>query len=88
VARDWALDADTATPATGEAAAEARALHRALAALSPEHRTVLALFYLEEMPVAELAIALDIPPGTVKTRLMHARTKLRALLEGSENGQV
>jgi DNA-directed RNA polymerase specialized sigma24 family protein len=38
--------------------------------------------------VAEVAIALDIAPGAVKTRPMHARTQLRALLEGDGNGQV
>ena len=38
--------------------------------------------------VAEVAIALDIPPGAVKTRPKHARTQLRVLLEGDGNGQV
>jgi RNA polymerase sigma-70 factor (ECF subfamily) len=36
------------------------------------------------MSVAEVAVALDVPAGTVKTRLMHARRKLRAALEGEE----
>jgi RNA polymerase sigma-70 factor (ECF subfamily) len=88
VAKDWAAGQQASSPAAGEAGAEARILHAALAALSPGHRTVLALFYLEEMRVAEVAVALDIPPGTVKTRLLHARGKLRALLEGPDNGQV
>ncbi|MDP1668578.1 RNA polymerase sigma factor [Phaeovulum sp.] len=88
LAQDWAAVAETESPAAGEAGAEAAVLHRALAVLSPEHRAVLALFYLEEMRVAEVAIALDIPPGTVKTRLMHARGKLRAYLEGDHDGQV
>jgi RNA polymerase sigma-70 factor (ECF subfamily) len=88
LAQDWAAVAETEAPAAGEAGAEAAVLHRALAVLSPEHRAVLALFYLEEMRVAEVAIALDIPPGTVKTRLMHARGKLRAYLEGDHDGQV
>jgi DNA-directed RNA polymerase specialized sigma24 family protein len=42
------------------------------------------LFYLEDMSVAEVAVALAVPAGTVKTRLMHARRKLRAALEGDE----
>jgi RNA polymerase sigma-70 factor (ECF subfamily) len=45
-------------------------------------RVALALFYIEELSVAEIAIATDVPPGTVKTRLMHARRKIRAILEG------
>ena len=47
-------------------------------------RAAIALFYLEDMSVAEMAVALDVPAGTVKTRLMHARRKLRAALEGDE----
>ena len=36
------------------------------------------------MSVAEVAVALDVPAGTVKTRLMHARRKLRETLQGEE----
>jgi RNA polymerase sigma factor (sigma-70 family) len=53
-----------------------------LATLPGAQRAALALFYIEELSVAEIAIATDVPPGTVKTRLMHARRKVRALLEG------
>jgi RNA polymerase sigma-70 factor (ECF subfamily) len=37
------------------------------------------------MSIAEVAVALDVPAGTVKTRLMHARRTLRAVLEGDED---
>lgn len=56
----------------------------AIASLPPDQKSAIALFYLEEMSVAEVAVALDVPAGTVKTRLMHARRKLRAALEGEE----
>ena len=59
-------------------------LRRAIAALPPEQKSAIALFYLEDMSVAEVAVALNVPAGTVKTRLMHARRKLRAALEGDE----
>jgi RNA polymerase sigma-70 factor (ECF subfamily) len=52
--------------------------------LPPEHQAAIALFYLEDMSVAEVAVALDVPAGTVKTRLMHARRKLRDVFEGDE----
>jgi len=58
----------------------------ALAGLPAPQRATLALFYLEGMTVAEIAVALDVPPGTVKTRLMHARTKLRTQLDGESRG--
>lgn len=59
----------------------------AMAALPPAQRAALSLFHLEALSVAEIAIALDVPPGTVKTRLMHARRKLRAVLEGLGDDQ-
>lgn len=68
-------------PEEGDVPAMAR-LRAALAALPPEQRAAVGLFYLEDLGVAEVAIALNVPAGTVKTRLMHARRKLRAVLEG------
>jgi RNA polymerase sigma-70 factor (ECF subfamily) len=61
---------------------DVRALRAAVRALPPEQRAAVALYHYEELSVAETAVALDVPAGTVKTRLMHARRKLRALLEG------
>ena len=61
-------------------------LRKALAKLPEGHRAAIGLFYLEEMSVAEVAVALEIPMGTVKTRLMHARKKLRMTIEGDDNG--
>lgn len=63
-----------------------RIVRKALEKLPEEHRAAIGLFYLEEMSVAEVAVALEIPVGTVKTRLMHARKKLRAALEGDDHG--
>ena len=66
------------------AEADMQRLRLAMAGLPPEQKSAIALFYLEEMSVAEVAVALDVPMGTVKTRLMHARRKLRAALEGED----
>lgn len=63
---------------------DADRLRGAIRGLPPEQRAAIALFYFEDMSVAEVAVALDVPAGTVKTRLMHARRKLRAALEGEE----
>jgi RNA polymerase sigma-70 factor (ECF subfamily) len=69
---------------SGEFAAELAIAMEAIAALPAAQRTALALFYIEDLSVAEIAVATDVPPGTVKTRLMHARRKLRAKLEGED----
>lgn len=62
--------------------AELDIVRRAMAELPAEQRAALGLFYLEGLRIAEIAVALNVAPGTVKTRLMHARNKLRARLEG------
>jgi RNA polymerase sigma factor (sigma-70 family) len=70
-----------------EAHADRTPLTKAMASLPPEQSAAIALFYLEDFSIAEIAAALNIPVGTVKTRLMHARRKLRDALEGgTENG--
>jgi RNA polymerase sigma factor (sigma-70 family) len=56
----------------------------AIASLPADQRAAVALFYLEDMSVAEIAVALDAPAGTIKTRLMHARDRLRAILSLKE----
>lgn len=70
-------------PEAGSMAADAHAVRQAIKALPPAHAAAISLFYLEDMSVAEVAIALDVPPGTIKTRLMHARAKLNKALKGN-----
>lgn len=67
-----------------EAQADAVPLNQAMAALPPGQRAAIGLHYSEGFSVAEIAAALSVPAGTVKTRLMHARRKLRAALEGEK----
>lgn len=54
----------------------------AVASLSPDHRQVITLHHLEQMPVAEIAAALHISVGTVKSRLSRARDHLHRKLRG------
>ncbi|MBL4854056.1 MAG: RNA polymerase sigma factor [Robiginitomaculum sp.] len=68
-----------------EASADTSPLHRAITELPAKQRVVIALYYLEELSITEISVALSVPAGTVKTRLMHARKKLRARLEGDKN---
>lgn len=73
---------------SAEVAADVSRVMAAIATLPAPQRAALSLFHTEDLSVAEIAIALDVPPGTVKTRLMHARHKVRALLEGCSHGQA
>ncbi|WP_236556861.1 sigma-70 family RNA polymerase sigma factor [Calothrix sp. PCC 7507] len=56
-------------------------VQRGLANLSFDHRTILVLHDLEEVPQKEVAEILDIPLGTVKSRLFHARAGMRQFLQ-------
>ncbi len=60
---------------------EIASLRHELTQLPVTEREVLTLFYLRELSLAEVAEALDIPVGTVKSRLFHARRLLRHELE-------
>jgi RNA polymerase sigma-70 factor, ECF subfamily len=63
-----------------ERAEEDAQLLAALNRLSPEHRAVLVLKDLEEQKYEEIAEILDVPIGTVRSRLHRARLELRDLL--------
>src|SRR6476659_2503514 len=52
-------------------------LAAALANLSEEHREVLLLRFVDGLPLAEIAEAVEVPLGTVKSRLHHALESLR-----------
>jgi RNA polymerase sigma-70 factor (ECF subfamily) len=58
----------------------AEMLERALAELTIDQRLVVVLCSVEERSSVEAAEILGVPEGTVRTRLFHARRKLRALL--------
>jgi RNA polymerase sigma-70 factor (ECF subfamily) len=71
------------------ARADAAAVGAAFASLSAAHREVLDLTFAAELSQAEIAEVLEIPVGTVKSRLFHARAVLaRALpVEVEEAGR-
>ena len=56
-------------------------MQRGLAKLSEDHRAVLVLHDLEELPQKDIAEILAIPVGTVKSRLFHARGAIKKFLE-------
>jgi len=56
-------------------------VRRGLAKLSLDHRAVLVLHDLEDVPQKEVAKILSVPVGTVKSRLFHARAAMRKFLQ-------
>jgi RNA polymerase sigma-70 factor (ECF subfamily) len=63
---------------------EGRRVQNALARLSPEHRLVLILKDMDGQKYEDMAVALNVPIGTIRSRLHRARLELRELLERDE----
>ncbi len=78
------LDGAGEPVAEWEGAGDEHALRPAVAALDPDRRAVVVMRYWLDMTPPEIADALDVPLGTVHSRLARALTDLRAALaEGS-----
>lgn len=56
-------------------------LRKAIADLSPHHQQIIRLFYVEEYSLQEISELLEISKGTVKSRLFHAREKLKKIIK-------
>jgi RNA polymerase sigma-70 factor, ECF subfamily len=73
--------------ANAGAALQLRDLERALRRLPDEQRQVILLVGLEGMRYEEVATILDIPIGTVRSRLSRGRESLRVLMEMGSDGR-
>ena len=67
-------------------------LHAAIEALPPLQRTLLTLYHLDEVPIAEISRITDLPENTIKSHLFRSRKRLREvlapLLDGIDMGAV
>lgn len=77
-----ALDAVAASAETPDGPAGLRDLLAGLDTLSEEHRSVLLLVGIEDFSYEQAAQVLDVPLGTVMSRLSRARKHLREFMEG------
>ena len=73
-------------PAAKEGSAEdaqddAAALRAAIGQLPQGQQAILSLFYVEELSLRDIAEALSLPVGTVKSRLHYARNHLKEIIE-------
>ncbi len=87
------LDETDESPDPGESVLEvlerretAENVQRALSKLTAKDREIIALKYLEDLKINELAQRLDLPVGTVKARIHRALAKLKAFLEKNHDG--
>ena len=76
-------DIDHETPDGAEKAAAHLDLVDLFKRLTPQQRAVAALFYVEDISVAEIAASLDLSAGAVKFHLHQARSSLKSILEAA-----
>lgn len=74
---DPEADAPAVVDGAVDAALQRMVLLDALSQVSPEHRGVVLLAVVRDRPYADVAAALDIPVGTVKSRVHHALRGMR-----------
>lgn len=78
---DETPDTSTAGPEGAMLQHEMRAvIAQALASLSPDHRAVIELTYFQGCSCSEIADIMGCPVNTVKTRMFHARRRLKILI--------
>ena len=63
---------------------ERRSLEDAMATLSVDDREVLALYYVQKRTTKEIALVMNVAPGTIMARLFRAREKLRTRMQAAE----
>ena len=74
-------DHDRPVPADADMLADRDAIGQGMRTLSVDHRAVIVHHYYLGLSMPEIADALDIPVGTAKSRLHHARQALRSAIE-------
>ncbi|MEO8354026.1 MAG: sigma-70 family RNA polymerase sigma factor, partial [Chthoniobacteraceae bacterium] len=80
-----------ATPSLAEAHVDGRLVLECLQRLDETFRAPLTLFYLDQLSYREIAEALEVPIGTVMSRLARGKDQLRALLgkeESASRGKI
>jgi RNA polymerase sigma factor (sigma-70 family) len=65
-----------------------RHLHESIEALPPLQRMLLTLYYLEELPIPEIAAITGLASGTIKSHLFRSRLRLRNALEAEKGVAV
>lgn len=81
------LDESFCTDSNEKASETKIDVHNALLKLPQKYKTVIHLFYFEDMSIKQISDTLDINESTIKTQLKRAREKLKVLLKGGHSDE-
>lgn len=81
-------DFDIVDPVAPEDSDMGEQIKKCLKHLSPEQRAAISLFYIEGFTLVEVAAAMMLPEGTVKSHLHRGRKKLAAMLDFNKNEEA
>jgi RNA polymerase sigma-70 factor (ECF subfamily) len=79
---------DPATENDADALADRELIEQAFLTLTPPHRAVVVLHLYADLPLAEVAAVIGVPPGTARSRLHYALRALRAALEAADRPTI
>ena len=86
---EWLVGSTKQLPANiAEKDEEWRGVKKAIASLSLQQRVVVVLYYINDLSLQEISEILDVPVGTIKSRLFYGRQALKKYLETGKKGQV
>jgi len=84
-AKDISGELNLASPDQFGPADERSVLDNAIATLSADHQVVVALRFYRDLSLDDIAVRLDIPTGTVQSRLHYALKQLQATLDAASS---
>ena len=86
---EWLAGSKKQSPVyLAEADEEWKDIKKAIASLSLQQRVVVVLYYINDLSLQEISEILDVPVGTIKSRLFYGRQALKKYLETGKKGQV
>jgi RNA polymerase sigma-70 factor (ECF subfamily) len=88
---EWLAGSNKQLPSyIAETDEEWRGVKKAIASLSLQQRVVVVLYYINDLSLQEISEILDVPVGTIKSRLFYGRQALKKYLEtgGEQHGEV
>lgn len=88
---EWLAGSKKQSPVyLAEASEEWKDIRKAISSLSLQQRVVVVLYYINDLSLQEISEILDVPVGTIKSRLFYGRQALKKYLEtgGVQQGEV